>query len=49
MDEMNKVNIDVYGFAMATIMKPALVTMKPIFQLIYEQGVKDGKAERKEG
>lgn len=49
MDEMNKVNIDVYGIAMATIMKPALVTMKPIFQLIYEQGVKDGKAESKEG
>ncbi|MBU3147848.1 hypothetical protein [Acinetobacter baumannii] len=47
-DEMNKVNINVYGIAMATIMKPALVTMKPIFQLIYEQGVKDGKAESKE-
>ncbi|MGE9778944.1 hypothetical protein [Acinetobacter baumannii] len=49
LDEMNKVNIEVYGKAMASIMKPALETMKPIFQLVYEQGVKDGKAESKEG
>ncbi|HFG6953862.1 hypothetical protein [Acinetobacter baumannii] len=49
LDEMDKVNIEVYGKAMASIMKPALETMKPIFQLVYEQGVKDGKAESKEG
>ncbi|MFL9471195.1 hypothetical protein ACKERC_02755 [Acinetobacter baumannii] len=49
LDEMDKVNIEVYGKAMASIMKPALETMKPIFQLVYEQGVKDGKAECKEG
>ncbi|HCT9345587.1 TPA: hypothetical protein OUC30_001253 [Acinetobacter baumannii] len=49
LDEMDKVNIDVYGKAMASIMKPALETMKPIFQIVYEQGVKDGKAESKEG
>lgn len=49
LDEMDKVNIDVYGKAMASIMKPALETMKPIFQIVYEQGVKDGKAESKDG
>lgn len=39
---MHEVNVKQFGSAMANIMLPALEQMKPIFKIVYEQGVTDG-------
>lgn len=42
-ETIHQVNVKQYGSIVAEVMKVALLQMKPVFEVVYNQGYDDGK------
>lgn len=42
-ETMHQVNVKQYGSIVAEVMKVILLQMKPVFEIVYNQGYDDGK------